>query len=393
MVARVRLVRKTHPSLQKPELARALCSRPRSRSRKLLFHDTTCSPARVGTLRDASSRLEDAMRAFGAPIRDACADGGGIPRVVAETIAWLDAHGARAFPSDPPTARGVARGNNLESRSSPGAATPRRVPAPTATSARVVSRARAPLLPLTHPRSRRQGHGRPVRVARVRIRHRGREVSVRARGRDAAEECERRARRRGRPEAFPSLAAGTASFVSDVRLPPRRRRGADAIAPRIGAELAAVAFRPAVAGDAERRARLLAARRDRARGRDRRARDRGRRDERARRRGETTRAGVQPGAAPTARRRFRRRRRRRRRKRGKGRRETRRPRHRAPHRAQERHLRAGTRAPGAERTSRARAARGSRLASTRVGISTTTRETTETRAERPRLRTRRGRWI
>ena len=50
------------------------------------------------------------MRAFGAPIRDACADGGGIPRVVAETIAWLDAHGARAFPSDPPTARGVARG-------------------------------------------------------------------------------------------------------------------------------------------------------------------------------------------------------------------------------------------------------------------------------------------
>jgi len=35
------------------------------------------------------------MPIFGAPLREACRDGcGGVPRVVAETIAWLDAHGA-----------------------------------------------------------------------------------------------------------------------------------------------------------------------------------------------------------------------------------------------------------------------------------------------------------
>ena len=34
------------------------------------------------------------MPVFGAPLREACRDGcGGVPRVVAETIAWLDAHG------------------------------------------------------------------------------------------------------------------------------------------------------------------------------------------------------------------------------------------------------------------------------------------------------------
>ena len=37
------------------------------------------------------------MPVFGVSVQDACRESGGLPRVVAETIAWLDAHGESTF--------------------------------------------------------------------------------------------------------------------------------------------------------------------------------------------------------------------------------------------------------------------------------------------------------
>lgn len=37
------------------------------------------------------------MPVFGVSVQDACKESGGLPRVVAETIAWLDAHGESTY--------------------------------------------------------------------------------------------------------------------------------------------------------------------------------------------------------------------------------------------------------------------------------------------------------
>ena len=37
------------------------------------------------------------MPVFGVSVQDACKESGGLPRVVAETIAWLNAHGESTY--------------------------------------------------------------------------------------------------------------------------------------------------------------------------------------------------------------------------------------------------------------------------------------------------------
>lgn len=74
---------------------------------------TTVSSRRLGIGNHPASsrrpRSTPAMPVFGASVQDACRQsGGGVPRVVSETVAWLDAHGAP--PSDPaPSSRPASR--------------------------------------------------------------------------------------------------------------------------------------------------------------------------------------------------------------------------------------------------------------------------------------------
>ena len=160
------------------------------------------------------------MPVFGVSVQDACKESGGLPRVVAETIAWLDAHGESTYIV---WGRAPAR---------PESVPPAQIPHPSPGAPRSFLTIPAPSTPnppsavgVKPTENMFKVRGDHNKIQECRMRYDRNEVMP-------LKGCERRARRRGRAEALPSPRCRSRFSRTGCTTPSSpSRRCLDAIAP------------------------------------------------------------------------------------------------------------------------------------------------------------------